>query len=100
MSEEPLPDADPSIATAAEMVAREWLLPPDAHLAETVKQVVLGMIEQGFEDPQMIAAFAIGPAVIALGRLETDLADARRRIDQLERALRERDGATLGDTDS
>ncbi|WP_278261003.1 hypothetical protein [Nocardia sp. AG03] len=83
-------DVDTEIRTAAEMVERGWELPTDAHLADTVKQVVLGMIEQGYADPQMIAAFAIGPAVVAIGRLEHDLADARRRIDQLEQALRER----------
>ncbi|MFE3541964.1 hypothetical protein ACFXK0_03200 [Nocardia sp. NPDC059177] len=93
MSEEPqYEDATVPTWTAAEMVEQSWVLPPDAHLADTIKQVVLGMIEQGFEDPQLVAAFAIGPAVIAIGRLETDLADARRRIDELEQALRERDG--------
>ncbi|MFD3744658.1 hypothetical protein [Nocardia sp. NPDC058633] len=87
MSEQPM--------SAAEIVAA-WPLPQGAHLADTVRRNLLATLEATFEQgygelpPEALADLAIGPLVIMLGRLEVDLADARTRIDELERALRDR----------
>ncbi|WP_446223632.1 hypothetical protein ACTWPB_29075 [Nocardia sp. IBHARD005] len=77
--------------TTAEIVA-SWPLPQGAHLADTIRRDLLATLDAGFDDldPQLVAALAIGPLLIMLARLEIDLADARTRIDQLERALRDR----------
>ncbi|WP_410871471.1 hypothetical protein [Nocardia sp. A7] len=87
MSEQPI--------SVAEMVAA-WPLPPGAHLADSVRRSLLATLEATAEGgygelpPEALADLAIGPLVIMLGRLEVDLADARTRIDELERALRDR----------
>ncbi|MEV0542954.1 hypothetical protein [Nocardia salmonicida] len=77
--------------TTAEIVA-SWPLPQGAHLADTIRRGLLATIGAGYDDPdpQVVADLAIGPLMIMLGRLEVDLADARTRIDELERALRDR----------
>ncbi|WP_216914970.1 hypothetical protein [Nocardia noduli] len=75
----------------AEVVA-SWPVPPDAEEAGRIRSNILVAIEQGFDDPQLVADLAVGPLVVALGELEVGLADARRRIAELERALAERDG--------
>jgi hypothetical protein len=87
MSEQPV--------SAAEMVAA-WPLPPQAHLADAIRRNLLATLEATMEGgygelpPESLAHLALGPVMIMLGRLEVDLADARTRIDELERALRER----------
>ncbi|MFD4352785.1 hypothetical protein ACFWPK_15720 [Nocardia sp. NPDC058519] len=77
--------------TTAGIVA-SWPLPQGAHLADTIRRDLLATLDGGLGDldPQTVAALAIGPLLIMLGRLEIDLADARTRIDQLERELRDR----------
>lgn len=73
-----------------------WPLPPGAHLADSVRRGLLATLEATYEQgygelpPEALADLALGPLLIMLGRLEIDLADARTRIDELERALRER----------
>ncbi|MGW6423345.1 hypothetical protein ACWF82_11780 [Nocardia sp. NPDC055053] len=82
-------DAEPEVASTAEIVAG-WELPAGAFLADTIRRGVLATINAGYDDPEAIADLAIGPLVIALGRLEVDLADARSRIEELERRLASR----------
>ncbi|WP_067676554.1 hypothetical protein [Nocardia miyunensis] len=84
MSEEP--DAD-----VAEVV-ESWNVPREAVLAARIRANILEAIGQGFDDPQLVADLAVGPLVMALGQLEIGLADARRRIEELERALADREG--------
>ncbi|GGN87854.1 hypothetical protein [Nocardia rhizosphaerihabitans] len=79
-------DAEPEVVSTAEIVAG-WELPAGAFLADTIRRGVLATIDAGYDDPAAIADLAIGPLVIALGRLEVDLADARTRIAELERRL-------------
>ncbi|TCK00708.1 hypothetical protein [Nocardia alba] len=87
MSEQPL--------SVAEMVAA-WPLPPGAHLADAVRRQLLATLEATAEQgdgelaPEALAPLALAPLLIVLGRLEVDLADARTRIDELERALLDR----------
>ncbi|WP_280346800.1 hypothetical protein [Nocardia neocaledoniensis] len=73
----------------AEIVAG-WALPENAYLADTIRRDVLALIASGYDDPEAIAAVALGPLVMALGRLEVDLADARTRIAELEQAAQPR----------
>ncbi|MFD3707497.1 hypothetical protein ACFWUP_30545 [Nocardia sp. NPDC058658] len=78
--------------STAEMVAA-WPLPQGAHLADSVRRALLATleatVEEGYSEPppESLATLALGPLLIMLGRLEIDLADARTRIDELERAL-------------
>ncbi|MGS2807557.1 hypothetical protein [Nocardia sp. MW-W600-9] len=68
-------------------------LPPDAHLTESIRVFLRAAVEgEGAADPEALAALALGPLLIALGRLEIDLADARTRIADLEQVLGGRDG--------
>ncbi len=73
-----------------------WPLPQGAHLADSVRRALLATLEATFEEgygelpPESLADLALGPLLIMLGRLEVDLADARTRIGELERALRDR----------
>ncbi|WP_406268249.1 hypothetical protein OH799_23975 [Nocardia sp. NBC_00881] len=83
MSDEPIAE------TTAEVV-ESWNVPAGATVAQRIRSNILVAIERGYDDPQLVADLAVGPLVMALGRLEVDLADARRRIDELERALRTR----------
>ncbi|MCP2320409.1 hypothetical protein APR12_005791 [Nocardia amikacinitolerans] len=85
MSEEPAPH------TTAEVV-ESWTVPAGATQAGLIRSNILVAIEQGYDDPQLVADLAVGPLVMALGKLEVGLAEARRRIEELERALAERDG--------
>ncbi|MEU0500221.1 hypothetical protein [Nocardia sp. NPDC005998] len=85
MSEESTP------ATTAEVV-ESWNVPVGATVAERIRSNILVAIERGYDDPQLVADLAVGPLVMALGQLEVGLADARRRIDELERALAQRGG--------
>ncbi|MFR9753876.1 hypothetical protein ACL02S_22945 [Nocardia sp. 004] len=82
MSEEVAP------ATTAEVVG-SWNVPAGAAVAQRIKTNILIAIEQGYDDPQLVADLAVGPLVMALGRLEVELADARGRIDELERMVRD-----------
>lgn len=82
MPTEPLP-------TLAELV-ESWKVPAEAPVAGHIRSNILEAIEGGLDDPQLVADIAVGPLVVALGRLEVGLADARRRIDELERALGQR----------
>ncbi|MFD3593763.1 hypothetical protein ACFWU5_13620 [Nocardia sp. NPDC058640] len=81
--------------SAAEMVAA-WPLPQGAHLADSVRRnlqaTLEATLEEGYElPPEALATLALGPLLIMLGRLEIDLADARTRIAELERAGTDRD---------
>jgi|GEM_PF-6329659 len=84
MTEEP--------ASTVEQVVASWNLPPEAPVAARIRTNILAAIEQGFDDPQLVADLAVGPLVMALGQLEVGLAHAQRRIDELERALDARAG--------
>lgn len=92
--EEPQRDEHHPIETSPtlEQIVEGWDLPAGAYLTDTIRRGLLAALSTGIDDPQAIADVAIGPVVIALGRMEVDLADARSRIDELERALRQRDG--------
>ncbi|MEC3914249.1 hypothetical protein [Nocardia sp. CDC160] len=79
MSEEAVP-------TVAEVV-ESWNVPADAIVAARIRNNILVAIERGYDDPQLVADLAVGPLVMALGQLEVDLADARRRIAELERVV-------------
>ncbi|WP_330251591.1 hypothetical protein OG874_36505 [Nocardia sp. NBC_00565] len=82
MSEERLP-------TTAEVV-ESWSVPAGAIEAGRIRANILTAIDRGYDDPQLVADLAVGPLVMALGQLEIGLADAKRRIDELERALEQR----------
>lgn len=82
MSEERLP-------TTAEVV-ESWSVPAEAVAAGRIRANILVAIDRGYDDPQLVADLAVGPLVMALGQLEVGLADAKRRIDELERALEQR----------
>ncbi|MEC3958143.1 hypothetical protein VMT65_34260 [Nocardia sp. CDC153] len=79
MSEEAVP-------TVAEVV-ESWNVPAEAIVAARIRNNILVAIERGYDDPQLVADLAVGPLVMALGQLEVDLADARRRIAELERVV-------------
>ncbi|WP_454194293.1 hypothetical protein [Nocardia sp. Marseille-Q1738] len=81
MSDEPNP------AGTAEVV-ESWNVPAGATVAQRIRSNILVAIERGYDDPQLVADLAVGPLVMALGKLEVELADARRRIDELERVIR------------
>ncbi|MGW4530464.1 hypothetical protein ACWEOI_05900 [Nocardia sp. NPDC004340] len=78
MSEEVVP---PTVAEVVE----SWNVPAEAVVAARIRNNILVAIERGYDDPQLVADLAVGPLVMALGQLEVDLADARRRIAELER---------------
>ncbi|BDT93401.1 MULTISPECIES: hypothetical protein [Nocardia] len=80
MSDEPTP------AGLAEVVG-SWNVPAGATVAQRIRSNILVAIERGYDDPQLVADLAVGPLVMALGKLEVELAEARRRIDELERAV-------------
>jgi hypothetical protein len=75
-----------SVPTVAEVV-ESWNVPAEAPVAARIRQNILAAIERGFDDPQLVADLAVGPLVMALGQLEVGLAQAQRRIDELEQAL-------------
>ncbi|MVU79957.1 hypothetical protein GPX89_22265 [Nocardia sp. ET3-3] len=81
MSEEAMP-----VPTVAEVV-ESWNVPAEAIVAARIRNNILVAIERGYDDPQLVADLAVGPLVMALGQLEVDLADARRRIAELERVV-------------
>ncbi|GAB2523866.1 hypothetical protein [Nocardia heshunensis] len=81
MSEEAMP-----VPTVAEVV-ESWNVPAEAIVAARIRNNILVAIERGYDDPQLVADLAVGPLVMALGQLEVELADARRRIAELERQL-------------
>ncbi|MFE3191415.1 hypothetical protein ACFXHA_20560 [Nocardia sp. NPDC059240] len=81
MSEEAMP-----VPTVAEVV-ESWNVPAEAIVAARIRNNILVAIERGYDDPQLVADLAVGPLVMALGQLEVELADARRRIAELERLL-------------
>ncbi|MGV9412276.1 hypothetical protein ACWDOP_20365 [Nocardia sp. NPDC003693] len=80
----------PEEPTSVAEVVRSWNVPGEAAVAGRIRNNILSAIESGFDDPQLVADLAVGPLVMALATLEVDLADARRRIAQLERALDQR----------
>jgi hypothetical protein len=84
MTEEP----SPTVAAVVE----SWRVPSGAPVANRIRTNILEAIEAGLDDPQLVADLAVGPLVMALGQLEVELAQARRRIDELERAVAGRDG--------
>ncbi|AHH22311.1 hypothetical protein NONO_c75560 [Nocardia nova SH22a] len=73
-------------ATVSEVVAG-WNVPAGAPVALRIRDSILEAIAQGYDDPQLVADLAVGPLVIAVGRLETELAEARRRITALEQVI-------------
>ncbi|MFF0489048.1 hypothetical protein ACWDSJ_03345 [Nocardia sp. NPDC003482] len=81
--------AEESIPTVAEVV-EAWNVPAEAPVAGRIRDNILAAIEQGYDDPQLVADLAVGPLVMALGQLEAELAQARRRIEDLERTVGER----------
>ncbi|MET8427267.1 hypothetical protein ACFXG4_02860 [Nocardia sp. NPDC059246] len=85
MSEEAVPT--PTVAEVVE----SWNVPAEAIVAARIRNNILVAIERGYDDPQLVADLAVGPLVMALGQLEVDLADARRRIAELERAIEAKD---------
>ncbi|MGV9663243.1 hypothetical protein ACWDUL_03475 [Nocardia niigatensis] len=85
MSEEAVPT--PTVAEVVE----SWNVPAEAIVAARIRNNILVAIERGYDDPQLVADLAVGPLVMALGQLEVDLADARRRIAELERAVEAKD---------
>lgn len=94
MPEEPQWDADGEpVATSTAALLDGLRLPADAHLTESIRVFLRAAVEgEGGDDPEALAALALGPLLIALGRLEIDLADARTRIADLEQVLGGRDG--------
>ncbi|WP_067863510.1 hypothetical protein [Nocardia shimofusensis] len=76
---------EPVPSDVAEVI-EAWRVPAGARRARVIKAALLGAL--GHEDvgPELIADLAIGPLVEALAQVELELADARRRIDELERA--------------
>ncbi len=89
MSDEPIP-------TTAEVV-ESWNVPAGGTVARRIRSNILAAIGQGYDDPQLVADLAVGPLVTAVGQLEVALADAQRRIAELERALGTRgDGSPNG----
>ncbi|NKY85833.1 hypothetical protein [Nocardia veterana] len=91
-SEEQQSDDRPN-PTVAEVVA-SWEVPAAAPVASQIRNNILKAIAQGYDDPQLVADLAVGPLVIALGRLETELIEARRRIADLERLVQGGAGPT------
>ncbi|MBF6221013.1 MULTISPECIES: hypothetical protein [Nocardia] len=77
---------EPTAAGIAEVVG-SWNVPAGATVAQRIRSNILVAIERGYDDPQLVADLAVGPLVMALGKLEVELAEARRRIDELERAV-------------
>ncbi|KZM69535.1 hypothetical protein IU500_12665 [Nocardia terpenica] len=78
--------SEESVPTVAEVV-ESWNVPADAPVAARIRSNILVAIERGYDDPQLVADLAVGPLVMALGQLEVELADARRRIEDLERTV-------------
>ncbi|MFF2553672.1 hypothetical protein ACFVUS_21925 [Nocardia sp. NPDC058058] len=76
-------------STVAEVV-ESWNVPAEAIVAARIRNNILVAIERGYDDPQLVADLAVGPLVMALGQLEVELADARRRIADLEKAVEAR----------
>ncbi|MCU1646772.1 MAG: hypothetical protein JWN03_7047 [Nocardia sp.] len=76
-------------STVAEVV-ESWNVPAEAVVAARIRNNILVAIERGYDDPQLVADLAVGPLVMALGQLEVQLADARRRIEELERSAEAR----------
>lgn len=83
-------EAVPIVATVAEVV-ESWNVPAEAVVAARIRNNILVAIERGYDDPQLVADLAVGPLVMALGQLEVELADARRRIANLERGCAEQE---------
>lgn len=81
---------EPDVPGGVAEVVESWTVPERSVQAKLIRANILAAIEQGFDDPQLVADLAVGPLVMALGQLEVGLADANRRIAELERALRER----------
>lgn len=106
MVDQPASDGSEVVKESAIEVVAEWQLPPEAHLTESIRTFLLVTMQQlaagdaangippvaARDLTTGMAELAIHPIVVALGRLETDLADARRRIEELEDALGRRDG--------
>ncbi|MFC4123856.1 hypothetical protein [Nocardia rhizosphaerae] len=91
MAEEPQRDEPMVTSTAAFL--DEVPIPVEAHLTESILVFLRATVaEFGGDDPGAVPAYALAPMLIALGRLEVDLADARARIAELERAIGRRDG--------
>ncbi|WP_043659732.1 hypothetical protein [Nocardia thailandica] len=72
--------------TTAAMIA-SWPVPEGAPQAEMIKQNLIAAFAALDDDPQLVADLAVGQLVLALGNLEVELAQARHRIEALERAL-------------
>src|SRR5690606_817194 len=84
--EEPGPADDPVLAHAAEVI-RSWEVPATARRAKVIQAALLGALEYEGIGPELVAPMAVGPLVQALAAVEVELADARRRVEELERVL-------------
>ncbi|GAA5046149.1 hypothetical protein [Nocardia callitridis] len=80
---------DEPIATITEVV-ESWNVPAEAPVASRIRANILVAIDSGYDDPELVADLAVGPLVVAVGRLEVGLAKAQRRIEELERELERR----------
>ncbi|MFI5500223.1 hypothetical protein ACIA5E_14245 [Nocardia asteroides] len=94
MSEEPQRDESGERQATSSLEFLDLVeLPPDAHLTESIRVFLrAAATEPGGDDPHLLPTLALAPVLIALGRLEIDLADARARIGELERTLARRGG--------
>ncbi|WP_157574063.1 hypothetical protein [Nocardia jejuensis] len=78
--------SEEAVSTVAAVV-ESWNVPDGAVVAARIRDNILVAIERGYDDPQLVADLAVGPLVMALGQLEVELAEARRRIEDLERRV-------------
>ncbi|TLF78654.1 hypothetical protein [Nocardia cyriacigeorgica] len=84
--EHELPGEDEIPSGTAEVV-ESWEVPAGSVVASRIRDNILIAIERGYDDPQLVADLAVGPLVMAVGKLEVELAAARRRIEELERSV-------------
>ncbi|BDT89944.1 hypothetical protein GV791_02070 [Nocardia cyriacigeorgica] len=84
--EQQLPGEEDIPSGTAEVV-ESWEVPAGSVVASRIRDNILIAIERGYDDPQLVADLAVGPLVMAVGKLEVELAAARRRIEELERSV-------------
>ncbi|MBF6453300.1 hypothetical protein [Nocardia cyriacigeorgica] len=84
--EHEMPGEDEIPSGTAEVV-ESWEVPAGSVVASRIRDNILIAIQRGYDDPQLVADLAVGPLVMAVGKLEVELAAARRRIEELERSV-------------